>query len=342
MKERGKAVETYNNTLPSNFNYSLSELMPCNKHPRSSSSSSSSVGVCAYCLKERLVKLVCSDCGEQRLSSCSCSDFDVSSSYRNSCSTTLTDVGSVGRISFLLENEKIELNKIPNSRKEDKTEQVIFLRRSSSSCVEAKKSNGFWKIKRLFKKKRSKGFCDDDDNKSETTWVSNVMGVSRSRSLCSFRGNNNSNNNNNNVHNQELEGSDYAFSSAKISDVTSGIFLESDKQSNEAEHRKSGAKSENPIEIERGYYVPKMSIKESDFSAMDESKFIDLKLDLESEVNVESLKSNGLSCNFGDSLRAAVKERGLKRKSKSKSHKVWKWIFRHNSSSKKDGDMFKL
>ncbi|CAI9771386.1 unnamed protein product [Fraxinus pennsylvanica] len=49
MKERGKAVEIYNND--SDFNYSGLEL-PCRKHH-----SSSSIGICAYCLKEKLVKL---------------------------------------------------------------------------------------------------------------------------------------------------------------------------------------------------------------------------------------------------------------------------------------------
>lgn len=85
MKERGKAaMET--DTF-SDFNYSVSSDMPCKKHP-----SSSSIGICSYCLKEKLVNLVCSECGEQRLSSCSCSDS--------------SEVGRIGRISSLLENEK--------------------------------------------------------------------------------------------------------------------------------------------------------------------------------------------------------------------------------------------
>ena len=94
MKERGKAVEMFNNDL-FDQDYSTPSDLPCKKHP-----SSSSGGVCAYCLKDRLVSLVCSDCGEQRLSSCSCSEI---SSNRNSCTV---EVGSVGRISFLIENEK--------------------------------------------------------------------------------------------------------------------------------------------------------------------------------------------------------------------------------------------
>ncbi|PSS08204.1 50S ribosomal protein [Actinidia chinensis var. chinensis] len=91
MKEKEKAMETY-----TDFNYSSLDLL-CYKHP-----SSSSIGICTYYLKERLIKLVCSDCGEQRLSSCSCPG---AFSYRNS---STTDVGSVGRVSFLIENERIE------------------------------------------------------------------------------------------------------------------------------------------------------------------------------------------------------------------------------------------
>ncbi|KAI3452958.1 hypothetical protein Pfo_009621 [Paulownia fortunei] len=362
MKERGKAVETYRNF--SDFNCSASE-MPCKKHPNSSS-----VGICAYCLKDRLLKLVCSECGEQRLSSCSCSD--ISSSYRNSCSTM--EVGSVGRISFFMENEKIDPQQDnPHSkskRKDEESEQVIFLRRSSSSCVEVKKSNGFWRIKRLFRKRRNKG-CEKNgefsDEKSEM-WVSDVMGVSRSRSLCSFRGGG--------LYDLDEE-SDYAFSSAKISDVTSGVFFDSDKQcgfSYGSEPRKSGFRgvldaengidikggrrggAPNRMELDRVYSVPNRSVfpvKESDFSTMDESAFIDLKLDLlyeskqdfsaarisgasdhgigyksesfETGENLASLKGNGLFGN-GGSCRITVNERGLKRG--SRSHKVWKWIFK--------------
>ncbi|KAI3467174.1 hypothetical protein Pfo_023837 [Paulownia fortunei] len=371
MKERGKAVEVFSNNF-SEFNFSAASEMPCKKHPNSSS-----VGICAYCLKDRLVKLVCSECGEQRLSSCSCSD--VSSSYRNSCSTM--EVGSVGRVSFLIENEKIDhqqSNPHPKPKRgEEKSEQVIFLRRSSSSCVEVKKSNGFWRIKRLFRKKRNRG-CEKNgefaDDKSEI-WVSDIMGVSRSRSLCSFRGGG---------HNDLDEGSECAFSSAKISDVTSGIFLDSDKHYgffSESEPRKSGFRgvfdAENGIdfkgarrgggqslvELDRVYSVPNRSVfpaKESDFSAMDESAFIDLKLDLSSESkelsaarisgasdhgasyksesfetggNLASSKKNELFGN-GGSCRITVNERGLKRG--SRSHKVWKWIFKYHPANKKE------
>ncbi|KAL0430055.1 UNVERIFIED_CONTAM: hypothetical protein Sradi_0631500 [Sesamum radiatum] len=373
MKERGKAVEAFNNDF-SEFNFSAASEIPCKKHP-----SSSSVGICAYCLKDRLVKLVCSECGEQRLSSCSCSD--VSSSYRNSCSTM--EVGSVGRVSFLIENEKIDSqqsnNPNPKSKRgEEKAEQVIFLRRSSSSCVEVKKSNGFWRIKRLFKKKRNKGSeknGDFSDEKSEI-WVSDVMGVSRSRSLCSFRGGGG--------HNDLDEGSEYRFSSAKISDVTSGIFLDSDKQCgfySESEPRKSGFRgffdadsgvdfkggrrggAQTLIDLDRVHSVPNRSVfpaKESDFSAMDESAFIDLKLDLSSESKQElsaarisgasdhgvsfksesfetggslaSMKSNGVLGNGGGSCRITVNERGLRRG--NSSHKVWKWIFKYHPANK--------
>ena len=101
MKERGKVVEMYKNDhrlfddRDQEYYYSTSYSdLPWKKHP-----SASSVGICAYCLKDHLVKLVCSDYGEQRLSSCSCSEI---SSNRNSCTV---EVGSVGRVSFLIEND---------------------------------------------------------------------------------------------------------------------------------------------------------------------------------------------------------------------------------------------
>lgn len=315
----------------SEFNYSVASEISCLKHPNSSS-----VGICAFCLKDRLVKLVCSECGEQRLSSCSCSD--VSSSHRNS-----VEIGSVGRVSFLIENEKDKEREkekgdlfeqaYPHPKPRKEAEQVIFLRRSASSCVQVKKSNGFWRIKRLFRKKRNKGsekngeFCDD---KSEI-WVSDVMGVSRSRSLCSFR-------------NGFIDegSSDCAFSSAKISDVTSGVFLDSENGADFRGQRRS---------LDRTYSVPNRGgfnfpAKESDFTAMDDSAFIDLKLDLNSEVSGARTSTashdHGFSQSFenGGSLsglnksngvgscRISVNERGLKRG--GKSHKVWKWIFKYH------------
>ncbi|XP_051122390.1 uncharacterized protein LOC127245504 [Andrographis paniculata] len=358
MKERGKAVEegSKNDDNFSDFNFLASSEMPCQKHP-----SSSPVGICPYCLKDRLVKLVCSECGEQRLSSCSCSD--VSSSYRNSCSTM--EVGSVGRVSFLIENDKVDPPNPKWKRGEDskQPEQVIFLRRSSSSCVEVKRSNGFWRIKRLFKKKRSgkdNGECCDE--KSEI-WVSDIMGVSRSRSLCSFRGAVG--------YSDPDEGSEYALSSAKISDVTSGVFLD---QYSESESRKSGFKGDHgfadfrggkrvlgsnpPIELDRSYSVQNRSVfpaKESDFSTMDESAFIDLKLDL-SEPKVEGRVSGasdqgagietggsfkGSKAVFGSSgsCRMSASERGLKRG--SRNHKIWKWIFKYHHTGIKKKEILK-
>ncbi|CAI9775175.1 unnamed protein product [Fraxinus pennsylvanica] len=318
MKERGKAVEIYNND--SDFNYSASE-MPCRKHP-----SPSSVGICAYCLKEKLVKLVCTECGEQRLSLCSCSDI---SSYRKSCSTM--EFGSVGRVSFNEKTDELKNLKIKRKGVEEKSEEVILLRRSSSSCVEVKKSNGLWKIKWLFKKKKSKrafeknGEFESFDDKTET-WVSDIMCISTSRSLCSFRD----------------EASDYAFSSAKISDVTSGVFLDSESEPRKSgfEPRKSGFSGGVDAEIgtaTRSVYP----VKESDFSAMDESAFIDLNLDLSAETKFDFSKKSDRSgtslANLkrgGGSCRITVNERGLKKG--SKGHKVWKWIFRHQSANNKE------
>ncbi|KAI8021122.1 hypothetical protein LOK49_LG03G00714 [Camellia lanceoleosa] len=315
MKERGKSLDTHNF---SDFNYSSASDFPCKKHP-----SSSSIGICPHCLKDRLVRLVCSDCGEQRLSSCSCSE---PSSYRNS--SAAAEPGSVGRISFLIENER--------------TETEHSLKRSSSSCVGIKKkrNSGLWRMVRLFRKKREKGNGERSDEKSEM-WVFDYMGVSRSRSLCSFRGGN--------FHDPDDQSSEFAFSSAKVSDFNGGPVMGSERVSgfSETESRKSGAK--------KGFFP----VKESDFSGVDESGFIDLKLDLSSEsktdysvmrtstdlpVSVSDLGSVR-SGNFmghhecGNSCRITVNDTGIKKD--KRGHKVWRWIFRHhpnwrNSSNKKD------
>ncbi|XP_057961091.1 uncharacterized protein LOC131153073 [Malania oleifera] len=368
MRDRGKAVETYNgNGLSDNY-YSSSSDLPCRKHP-----SSSSVGICAYCLKDRLIKLVCSDCGEQRLSSCSCSEI---SSNRNSCTV---EVGSVGRISFLIENEKSDIVTPQSSSKpksEDKSEEVILLRRSSSSCVDVKKS-GFWGIGKIFGKKREKGVDSSEksvgefDDKSESCGV-DYMGVSRSRSLCSFRGG---------CLNDPDEGGDMNASGARSSGVNGGLFLDS----SDAEPRRSGFDSErknDAAKSEIGFDYKGLksggngglgvgpgfnganrrvfSLRESDFTGAD-SGFIDLKFDFSSEakpglsafkMGVVSTSSSGFPGNRGGELldpelggssggfagdeiftgggscRITVNDRGI-RKSR-KSVKVWRWIFRHH------------
>ncbi|KAF3656715.1 hypothetical protein FXO37_15338 [Capsicum annuum] len=93
---------------------------------------------------QKLVNLVSSECGEQRLSSCSCSDS--SSSNRKS---STTEVGSVGRISFLLENEKIEAKQ---QHKREKTEQLIVsvvVWSSRKVAVDSGRSRGFSRRKRV-------------------------------------------------------------------------------------------------------------------------------------------------------------------------------------------------
>ncbi|PIA63397.1 hypothetical protein AQUCO_00201023v1 [Aquilegia coerulea] len=192
MKDRGKAVAV---SSSSNWfsDYQSSSEFPCRKHP-----SSSSVGICALCLKDRLIKLVCSDCGEQRLSSCSCSD--ISSSYRNSCTV---DIGSVGRISFLIENDKEDIPQSNShshshshikSRSEHRSEATVLLKRSSSTSTSIDvKKGGFWKFGRLFRKKRETDFDflgKNDvgvDEKGDMCANENKV-VSRSQSLCGLRG----------------------------------------------------------------------------------------------------------------------------------------------------------
>ncbi|XP_021910548.1 uncharacterized protein LOC110824273 [Carica papaya] len=310
MKERGKAVELYNSDVMFPDCYSSSSDLPCKKHP-----SSSSVGICPYCLKDRLVKLVCSDCGEQRLSSCSCSEI---SSNRNSCTV---EVGSVGRISFLIENER-NINEAPNLIPKskigngDKPEEVFLLKRSSSSCVEIKRKNGFWKIGKLFRKsgKREKdgvkSVAGYDDQKSDL-WVVDYLGVSRSRSLCSFRGGG--------FLGSEDGGDTMAFSgarssisAARSSSVNGGLGFDSERRSgfseaeprrsgfegrksgfSEAEPRKSGFESEkrdsSVLECDttgfNGGNRRVFSLKETYFTGGEDSGFIDLKFDFPSESN---------------------------------------------------------
>ncbi|KAK7275102.1 hypothetical protein RIF29_16209 [Crotalaria pallida] len=380
MKEKNKGVEaSYNNTeMDMDCYYSTYEAQ-CKKHP---SSSSSSTGICAYCLKERLVKLVCSDCGEQRLSSCSCSD-EISSN-RNSCTV---EVGSVGRVSFLIENEKSEApivhhlssNNNKGKLQEKEEDQFMMMRRSSSSCVEIKK-NGFWKIGKLFRKKKEKGECGRSvvgfDEKSEM-WMMmdhNQRGVSRSRSLCSFRGGG--------IFGSE-DGGDSVLSGARSSISaarSSGVnMLESGRRSgySEAEPRRSGFDGEKRDFLFEGYENGTrrvFSLRESDFKGMDESSFIDLKLDYSSESKTEfsaskmSSMADTLSAfgstrggNFmvhdggggsygegvltsGGSCRISVNDRGVRRG--RRSMKGWRWIFKHHSNwgstKKRDDDlMFK-
>lgn len=395
MKERSKGVEAYNNDM--DCYYSTSEF-PCKKHP-----SSSSVGICAYCLKDRLVKLVCSDCGEQRLSSCSCSEI---SSNRNSCTV---EVGSVGRVSFLIENDKNETpfhHSNSNLKLRDAADEIMLLRRTSSNCVEIKRRGGFWRIGKLFRKKKEKdcgrsvgGF----DEKGETFMVDHG-GVSRSRSLCSFRGGGlfGSEDGGDSI----WSGARSSISAARSSGVNGGLVLDSGRRSaySEAEPRRScfdGEKRDFLFESENGgndlkgvkkagggvadvdggfYGVNRrvFSLRESDFKGMDESSFIDLKLDysLESkpEFSVSAGKMGGnlsdtLSAfgstragNFmaheggggsfgslvgdgamasGGSCRITVNDRGIKRG--GKSMKGWRWIFRHHpswgSARKRDEDL---
>jgi hypothetical protein len=383
MKERGKAVEAFNNNDMEY--YSSSSDLPCKKHP-----SSSSGGICAYCLKDRLIKLVCSDCGEQRLSSCSCSEI---SSTRNSCTV---EVGSVGRVSFLIENERHEVSQSHSKPKtQDKAEEVVLLKRSSSSCVEIKKS-GFWRIGRLFRKKREKncerssvgGGCDEKSD----LWMVDYMGVSRSRSLCSFRGGWLFGSEDGGDH-LVVSGARSSISAARSSGVNGGLFLDSGRRSgfSEAEPRKSGfdgEKKDSQLESEKGA-DPKgvkkgsllehdrrvFSLKESDFNGIDDSGFIDLKLDYSSESKQEfsaakmavlpdpdsafgsmregpkrAHECGGSFGNFtGDgsfsnrgSCRITVNERGIKRG--RKSIKGWRWIFKQHTSwgsaRKKDEDDF--
>eukprot|EP01018_Ginkgo_biloba_P014666 Gb_06470 [translate_table: standard] len=127
MRDRGKALEMYGGE----------ELgARCRKHP-----SQPSVGICALCLKDRLSKLVCSDCGEQRPPSCSCSEasssFSSSDCAKNSSSskTGTVDVGSAGRISFLIESDKVDPRGGCDAKyRPSKPDAIVLLKRSKSAA----------------------------------------------------------------------------------------------------------------------------------------------------------------------------------------------------------------
>ncbi|EEF47636.1 conserved hypothetical protein [Ricinus communis] len=398
MKERGKAVEVFNDDQE--YYTSSYYDLPCKKHP-----SSSSVGICAYCLKDRLVKLVCSDCGEQRLSSCSCSEI---SSNRNSCTV---EVGSVGRISFLIENDNqrnegnssssSQFQSQANSNKpkicrEKTTDDVFLLKRSSSSCVEIKRKSGFWRIGKLFSKKREKGNNDNNNNNNNCErssvggfeeksdlWVVDYMGVSRSRSLCSFRGGGffGSEDGTFSGARSSMSAARSSISAARNSGVNGGLLFDPDRKSgfSEAEPRKSGYDGEkkdtvlDPEKLDSCYGTnnPRrvFSLKEGNFTTIDDSGFIDLKFDFPSSDSKSELPyivkmggggalsdsisafgsmrggdflaqdhySDGLFSN-GGSCRITVSDRGIKRS--RKSFKSWRWIFRpnHPNAKKKEED----
>ncbi|KAL4574593.1 hypothetical protein LXL04_021427 [Taraxacum kok-saghyz] len=244
-------------------------------------------------------------CGEQRISSCSCPDV---SSYRNSyCSL---DMGSVGRLSFVIENEKDSngdlqktlLSHIKETKKsETETDDVVFLKRSNSCAVEVKKSNGFWRIGKLFKKKREKDGCSERNS-------CGLIDVSRSRSLSSFMDGNFGH-----------EVGSMACSSSKVSDF------------NESEARMSGFKG-GLMDFESGFLV-----KEADFIRLhdDDDEFIDLKIDLSVKSITEKSVFKKYDSPGSSSCRNSLSERGIK-KVKNKNHhtKAWKGIFTHHSEKK--------
>ncbi|KAL0692678.1 hypothetical protein Bca4012_059858 [Brassica carinata] len=168
--------------MDSFYNSTPSELS-CRKHP-----SVSVVGICPYCLNDRLINLVCSECGEQRLSSCSCSDISP-----NRTSNAAVDAGNVLRVSSLIDKEKTKQRKATKTEEVTRTEEVVVFKRSSSSCVEINKTkhHRFSRLGRFFRKinRRKDRAFDGKNNDDDDSWVLK-QSVSRSRSLCSFRGGN--------------------------------------------------------------------------------------------------------------------------------------------------------
>ncbi|KAF8117629.1 hypothetical protein N665_0009s0144 [Sinapis alba] len=190
MKDRGKRTATERRNDDVSLYYSTPSEFSCRKHP-----SVSPVGICPYCLNDRLVNLVCSECGEQRLSSCSCSDI--------SPNHATVEAGNV-RISSLINEETAKQRK--TTKQSRKTEEVVVFKRSSSSCVEIskRKHHRFSRIGRFLRKmnpRKDRAFDDNNNNNNDNdndndSWRldynndGKTLRVSRSRSLCSFRGGN--------------------------------------------------------------------------------------------------------------------------------------------------------
>lgn len=129
MRDRGKTV------VESVESWGAFETR-CRRHP-----SQITTGICPLCLRERLNKLFCPDCGEQKqrasTSSCSCSEASSSTSSSMDCIAKKNksnggggsvEVGSVGRISFLIESDRPDMD----SAKADAA--VVWLRRSKSAA----------------------------------------------------------------------------------------------------------------------------------------------------------------------------------------------------------------
>ncbi|KMT08382.1 hypothetical protein BVRB_6g140610 [Beta vulgaris subsp. vulgaris] len=338
MRDRGKReLEEYNNV--DFFGENFIEF-PCKKHPTSSSSSG---GICAYCLTDRLAQLVCPQCGEQRLPLCSCSE--IFSSNPNSSTT------DVGRISFLLENEKgaeISASKPKTEqRSSNNNDDLNTLRRSNSISVgdmnNSKKpeTGKFWKIGKLFRKKRDKSNHIKNNNEENNE----CNGVSRSRSLCSFRG----------FYDPEENGAfPVSSSAARASSVSTGNFVvDSAKQSCFSE---SDARISNFDYCDTSSFMGPnkniFSLKETEFVSCDDPAFIDLKLhdNMSSDSRVPdlaSLRRSGLGLstkefgfrgndhgfghemynNGGGSCRISnVRDRERDLRKCRKSYKVWRWF----------------
>ncbi|CAN0876685.1 hypothetical protein LINGRAHAP2_LOCUS11448 [Linum grandiflorum] len=371
MNDRGKAQQQTSIINNNGADDDSSYCLPCKRHP----SSSPSVGICPHCLKERLLSLVCSDCGEHRLSSCSCTS---NNNNHHSVSSNL-DVGSVGRVSFLIENDASSQSQShsfyrpnPKSNRDNNNNnnEVLILKRSSSSCVEIKrrKGGGFWKIGRFFTTKRSKNKGTSGishsvagiEDRNGDVWVLDDCAatgggcggamVSRSRSLCSFRGGGGggffgSEDGTYSGARSSVSGARSSISAARSSGFN-GLVFDPDRKSgySESEPRKSGFDSEKREPDAGDYCYPTrrvFSLREGNFTTAHDSGFIDLKFDSDSKPGPTSevaaaaeYYSRSSEDGGGTCSRIAVNDRGIKRS--RKSFKSWRWIFRQHHSSSND------
>ncbi|CAL1392394.1 unnamed protein product [Linum trigynum] len=387
MRDRGKALDSTNNNNNGDlfFHDDSAAYLPCKRHP----SSSPPVGICPHCLKERLLTLLCSDCGEQRLSSCSCGE--ISPNRASHSSNSNLELGSVGRVSFLIENDaqsqpscslkRSNSSKPPLQPSSAAAAEVLILKRSSSSCVEIKRrKGGFWKIGRFFTRRSKDKVGSGSGNgiphsvagiedRNGDLWVLDgdyAAGggcggmVSRSRSLCSFRGGGGgggffagSEDGTYSGARSSVSGARSSISAARSSGFN-GLVFDPDRKSgySESEPRKSGfdvvENQKRDYPIQRGF-----SLREGNFTtAVDDSGFIDLKFDFQppSDSKPPPTEAGEYGMAGGDgnggSFRVSVSDRGIKRS--RKSFKSWRWIFRqhhhnhhhqqHNHSSSSNHD----
>ncbi|GKC58540.1 hypothetical protein Tco_1086138 [Tanacetum coccineum] len=176
------------------------DIWKCSKHP---SKRRRNTGICPTCLRDRLIEL-CPECANKRPCACDPHLTDSTSSSSSNSSSfhvfhfsragSLRDVGEIGRVSNLIENELKE----PAFRK-SRSLAIPFLRsrsryggndrESEKRATQVSRSKiGFWSI---FRSKKCDLHGEDESNKSDVSGLTedySRMMRSRSVAVSSSRG----------------------------------------------------------------------------------------------------------------------------------------------------------